>query len=111
LGLISGWGYRESGWGPDMNGNLELLDAVVHLAVIDRTTTAPPASPAAGDRYIVGAGATGVWAGHDGEIAVWDGSSWGYYIPQIGWLAYIQAEGKLSCYKGTTVGWSAGIAI
>ena len=41
------------------NEALTRLDAVVQLAVIDTTLTAPPGSPGEGDRYIVAAGATG----------------------------------------------------
>jgi hypothetical protein len=35
------------------NEALRLLDAMVQLAVLDRDLTAPPGSPADGDRYIV----------------------------------------------------------
>jgi len=110
LGLGSGGAYRDSGWGPDLNNNIRKLDAVVHLSVRDRTTTTPPATPAAGDRYIVAAGATGAWGGQDGNVALWDGGAWVFYVPAIGWLAYIEAEGVLSVYKGPSVGWSAGSA-
>lgn len=40
--------------------------------VISATLTAPPSTPLDGDRYVVPAGATGVWAGHSGTVAVWD---------------------------------------
>lgn len=40
--------------------------------VISSTTTSPPGSPADGAQYIVPIGATGVWAGHAGQVAVWD---------------------------------------
>lgn len=39
------------------------------FSVINRTTTSPPGSPAFGDSYIVGAGATGAWSGMDGQVA------------------------------------------
>jgi hypothetical protein len=41
----------------------------VQLAVLDRHLTAPPASPADGDRYIVASGAAGAWAGWDLNVA------------------------------------------
>lgn len=41
-------------------------------SVISATTTAPPGSPVDGDTYLVPTGATGAWAGHAGEAAVWD---------------------------------------
>lgn len=39
--------------------------------VISTTVTDPP-SASAGDRYIVPPGATGAWAGHEGDLAEWD---------------------------------------
>jgi len=53
------------------NEAISALDALVQLAVKDRGLAAPPGSPAAGDRYIVAAGASGAWAGHESEIAAW----------------------------------------
>jgi hypothetical protein len=53
------------------NEALRLLDAMVQLAVLDRTRTAPPASPADGDRHIVASGASKLWAGWDLNVAYW----------------------------------------
>ncbi len=53
------------------NEALRILDGIVQLSVRDRDLAAPPASPADGDRYIVGSGATGDWAGWDGDVALW----------------------------------------
>jgi hypothetical protein len=58
------------------NEALRMLDALVQLSVLDRSRTAPPASPAEGDRHIVGAGATGLWAGWDGAIAAFIDGGW-----------------------------------
>lgn len=69
----------------------------------------PSASPANGDRHIVSAAATGVWAGKTNQIAVRIADAWEYQVPKIGWLCFIEDEAKLSAYKPT--GWSAGIAI
>ena len=45
--------------------------------------TVPPGSPVNGDRYIVGASATGAWATHDDELAIYrDG--WQFYAPPEG---------------------------
>ena len=54
-----------------VNEALRLLDGLVQLAVLDRHLTAPPASPADGDRYIVASGATGAWSGWDLNVAYW----------------------------------------
>jgi hypothetical protein len=109
LGLNYGWALGESGWHTGMDANLKRLGAVVGLSVKDRDLTLPPASPTAGDRYIIPTGATGAWAGKTDQIAVYISGAWEYYVPKVGWLAYIEDEAVLSVYK--TTGWSAGIAI
>ena len=92
-----------------MDSNLKRLGAVVGLAVKDRDLATPPASPVDGDRYIIPAAATGVWAGRTNQIAVRVASTWEYYTPKVGWLCYIDDEAVLTAYKST--GWSVGIAI
>jgi len=112
LGLNYGWTLGESGWDTGMDANLKRLGAIVGLSVKDRDLTTPPASPANGDRYLIPAAATGVWAGKTNQIAVHNVNSadaWEYHTPKIGWLCYIEDESVLSVYKST--GWSAGIAI
>ena len=109
LGLTYGWTLGESGWGTGMDANLKRLGAVVGLSVKDRDLTTPPASPANGDRYIVPATATGVWAGKANQIAVRIAGAWEFYPPQIGWLCYLEDEAKLTAFKAG--GWSAGLAI
>lgn len=87
------------------NEALKRLDGVVQLAVEASAATAPPGSPAEGDRYLLGTGATGVWAGHDGELAVYADASWWFATPQIGWLAYDRAGEQLLVLKAS--GWTA----
>ena len=110
FGLQHGWTLGESGWNTGMDANLLKVARVgVHLSVKDRDLIAPPASPSAGDSYIVGASATDAWAGEDDSIAVWDGSEWVFYAPRLGGVTYIEDEEVLSAYKAA--GWSAGVAI
>lgn len=109
LGLTYGWTLGKSGWNTSMDTNLKRLGAVVGLSVKDRHLTTPPSIPVNGDRYIVPAGATGVWAGKTNQIAVHINDEWEYHVPKIGWLCYIEDEAKLSAYK--TAGWSPGVAI
>ena len=70
LGLNYGWTLGESGWDTGMDANLKRLGAVVGLSVKDRDLTTPPASPTNGDRYLIPAAATGLWAGKTNQIAV-----------------------------------------
>lgn len=111
-GLVYGWDYGENGWNAGMDANLLRMGRFgFHLSVKDRDLTAPPATPAAGDTYIVGAAATGLWQGYDNQIAVWDATAslWAFANPRLGWVAYIEDEEKLSAFKAA--GWSAGVAI
>ena len=72
---------------------LKLLDGIVQLSVKDRTTTTPPSSPIEGDRWIIPAGATGMWAGKTNQIALWTDAAWTWLVPLAGWVCYIEPEG------------------
>ncbi len=85
------------------NEALERLDALVQLAVLDRDLTEPPSSPAAGARFIIAAGATGLWAGKTGQIAHWTDGFWDFLIPQAGWSCWLVDENTMAFYNGT--GW------
>jgi hypothetical protein len=74
------------------NEALQLLDALVQLVLQSRTLTTPPASPVAGQSYVVPAGATGVWAPHIGTVAVFMNAGWVYIAPNEGWRAYVIDE-------------------
>ena len=83
------------------NEALRILDGLVQLSVLDRDLAAPPASPADGDRYIVGSGATGDWAGWDLNVALWTDGAWLRLPPRTGWRAWVEDEGLLLVYDGT----------
>ena len=85
------------------NEALRLLDGLVQLSVLDRDLTAPPGSPADGDRYIVGSGATGDWAGWDLNVALWTDGAWMRLPSRTGWRAWVEDEGLLLVYDGA--GW------
>ena len=70
-------------------------------AVLDKDLTAPPASPNAGDRYIVAQGATGDWQGHDNQIAEYDGSAWQFTVPVEGYLVVVKDEDDLYLFDGS----------
>lgn len=69
-------------------------------SVLDRTLTVPPAA-SAGDRHIVGAGATLAWSGHDDDIAQWDGSAWAFITPNTGFTVHVESEGSDYNFNGT----------
>lgn len=64
-----------------LNDSLRVIDALIQVSVLSMGSTAPPASPNNGDRHIVGAGATGAWAGRDLQMAqfVAEGGFWIFY--------------------------------
>lgn len=90
-------------------------------SVKDQHLTAPPGSPAAGDRYIIPSGATGVWAGQTNKVAEWNGSSWDLYAPATGWTCYVDDEQKVYSWSGSawvrtggalqTIGAGSGILV
>ncbi|MGY6634936.1 MAG: DUF2793 domain-containing protein [Alkalilacustris sp.] len=84
------------------NEALRLLDAMVQLAVLDRTRTAPPASPADGDRHLVASGATGLWAGWDLNVAFWVDGAWFRLVPRPGWLVWVADEGAFLVWSGSS---------
>jgi len=69
-------------------------NAGIQYSVIDRGLTAPPGSPTEGDIYIPAATATGAWATHENEIAIYVSSAWVFTVPQEGWVAWINDEDK-----------------
>ncbi len=92
------------------------LDAVQALiegsswqdAVKDKDLTAPPGSPATGDRYLIGldtaaSTATGAWATHDGEIAEYNGATWDFTLPVTGYHITADDESDgIYLFGGTT---------
>lgn len=84
------------------NEALRLLDSMVQLAVLDRTRTAPPASPADGDRHLVASGATGLWVGWDLNVAFWVDGAWIRLVPRPGWLVWVADEGAFLVWSGSS---------
>jgi hypothetical protein len=69
---------------------------------LDRDLTAPPGSPSQGDTYLVDTGGTGAWSGHDGEIAIYIGTSWEFTAPDEGHIARVVDENIWIGYDGST---------
>lgn len=86
------------------NEALQRLDALVQLTVQDRDLGAPPAAPEEGSCWIVAAGASGDWAGHEGKIAAWQDAAWAFVAPQTGWRAFVADEDLICVWSGS--GWS-----
>lgn len=80
---ITGQPYQQEGSKQTdavQNSTLNYFSAWVNCWVLSIGATTPPGSPANGDRHIVGTAATGAWATHDDQLAVYrDG--WQFYAP------------------------------
>jgi hypothetical protein len=82
----------------DFRRFLRMGDSLTMPVVINHTLSAPPGSPANGDRYVVAAGASGAWSGHSGSIATWTMNDpanpsgiWEFRAPQSGWIVFTRA--------------------
>lgn len=82
------------------NDALLIIDAAVHLGVLDSTRASPPASPAEGDRHIVAAGATGGWLGRDKAVATYSDGGWLFLDPRVGWRAWSVDDDALLIFDG-----------
>ncbi len=78
------------------NEAIAQIDALLHLAVESRTVGTPPAAAEAA-AWIVAAAATGTWAGHSDQIAVFDDSGWSFVTPRDGCVAFVRDEGIFVC--------------
>lgn len=101
LGLTNKWTPGSSGWAAGMDSDLAMMDALLFLSVISMSTTTPPTSPTAGDRYIVATGGTGAWNIMDGKVAVFLDAAWEFLTPKNGWVAHIQDTGGDARFDGT----------
>ena len=82
------------------NEALRLLDILVQLAVEDDTQATPASSPLQGARYIVAQNGLEDWAGHDGELAVFDNGTWQFFEPKAGWQAYVAVRHAMVVHNG-----------
>lgn len=81
------------------NEALRTLDALVQLSVLTQGNT--PDTPQTGARYIVGTDADGAWANRDNNVAVYAQDGWAFYIPSLGWQAYVLDTDQQVVWDGT----------
>lgn len=70
------------------NEALRMLDAVLHMRVGRIGLDTPPSEPEESERHVVGAAPTGAFAGHAGEIAVFQEGAWAFLTPRDGWTLW-----------------------
>lgn len=89
-----------------VNEALARLDALTHISLAGMEGIIPPPTPVEGETHVVGQGATGLWAGQDGVLAVFLNTGWDFVIPQPGWVGWDAGRGIRVTFDGQ--GWIAG---
>lgn len=87
-----------------INDTLQLIDALLHLAVLDKDENDPPTTVSgdAGKRWIVGSTPTGAWAGYAGYVALCTGADlWRFIEPKEGFEAWVIDEGVKYRYESS----------
>lgn len=87
------------------NEALRVLDVLVQLTVTAFGATTPPSLPLEGEVHALGAGASGAWAGQDGNLAVYVDGAWQFHTPQPGWAATLSGTSGLRVWTGSA--WEA----
>lgn len=90
------------------NESLRRLDALVQLTLESVRAAEPPAEPAEGACWFVPAGATGVFSGHDGQLASFEAGSLEFLPVPVGCLAFIRDEWRVGLFDGQ--GWVSPLA-
>ncbi|MDO5604278.1 MAG: DUF2793 domain-containing protein [Paracoccus sp. (in: a-proteobacteria)] len=89
-----------------VNEALARLDGMVNLVLVSITRTEPPAASAEGACFGVPAGASGLWTGRDGQIAIAANGGWDFCAPRSGMGAHITDQGVPAIHDGD--GWVTG---
>jgi hypothetical protein len=88
------------------NEALALLDVAVQPVVQSVAPPAVPASPIAGQCWIVGLAPTGEWAGQPGTLAAWTAGGWRFVAPFEGMTVWSIADGMGARRSGSA--WVVG---
>ena len=83
-----------------VNETTARIDAVMHGA-IEGELAAPPAAPADGQTWLVGAAASGAWLGQAGKLAARQSGNWLYITPRDGMKLLNRASGQEMRHSGS----------
>jgi Protein of unknown function (DUF2793) len=86
-----------------INEGFAALDIFASLQMLDYNINTPPATPNAGDAYILGSLPTGSWGGKAGKIAYYFNSSWFFITPKNNMCFRVKSLNSFLQYNGT--GW------
>lgn len=88
------------------NEAIQLIESLLCPVVEQADLTAPPSNPIPGTCYLVGAGATGEWAGHDDALACFTEGGWRFIAPVDSMQLVNKSNRETMAYDG---GWVSGI--
>ena len=89
-----------------VNESFVALDLLVCGAVEELPRNAPPASPTAGQCWIVGTSPTGAWTGKAGHFAGYTAGGWRLIAPAEGMVLLVRSTGTFATYCSGA--WSIG---
>jgi hypothetical protein len=81
------------------NEALLRIDSLLHASVIAIGVEAPPADPAPGDCWIVGAAPGGEWAGQAHALASWTAGGWRFVAAREGMRAWAAAAREPALFR------------
>ena len=81
-----------------VNEALARLDIAVHACVVEVGRNTPPAAPADGDAWILGAAPTGAWTGRPGALAGWTAGGRRFVAPREGLWIWSTADRCAAVY-------------
>ena len=90
-----------------LRGALQCIDFLLCPVVEEPPRQAPPASPVIGQAFVIGVGASGAWAGHDGKIAGFGEGGWRFIAAIEGIGVIDRSSGEILLRRGGS--WEAGI--
>lgn len=81
------------------NEALALIDVVLQASVVAIAPDDPPATPALGEAWIVGAAPTAAWAGRAWTIAAWTAGGWRFVGPCEGMTVWSLFDERTVTYR------------
>ena len=82
------------------NEAIQTLDILVQMTAEEIGAITPPSTPVDGTLFVLGAGATGDWAGQDGMLAARMPEGWFFLAPVSGWRIWNRGDGRLYVFDG-----------
>ncbi len=89
-----------------VNDAFQRLDALAQISIDTAGGATPPPAPVEGELHAIGSGATGDWAGRDGELGLYLNGGWMFVQPVVGWKGWRLDTASTVTYDG--VDWVEG---